>query len=102
MSGNGLKVLVVGDRFHNPLFKSAGMETVEADGLEGVVEKIREADRRGDYAVIIVLKHLVEDEQELRRRIQDVSTTVLVLPTRWSPGEPVNIDKLIASALGLG
>ncbi|MCE4628354.1 MAG: V-type ATP synthase subunit F, partial [Desulfurococcales archaeon] len=99
---SGLKVLVVGDRFHNPLFRSAGLETVEAEGLEDVAEKIRAADRSGEYAVIIVLKHLVGDEQELRRRIQDVATTVLVLPTRWSPGEPVNIDKLIASALGLG
>lgn len=96
------KVAVVGDKYSNPLFRSAGLVTIEAFTYDDAVRKVVEAANRDDIGLIIVLKHLVEDEDDFRSRIKGVEKPVLVLPTKWATAEPINVDKLLARALGLG
>ena len=99
---SGLKVAVVGDKYNNPLFRATGLLTIEALSYEDAVRKTVEAAARSDVGLVIVLKHLVEDEDDFRRRITGVEKPVIILPTRWSGAEPINVDKLLARALGLG
>ncbi|MEB3860921.1 MAG: hypothetical protein GSR84_01710 [Desulfurococcales archaeon] len=96
------KVAVIGDKYNNPLFRSAGLVTIEAYSQDDVVRKVVEASRRDDIGLIIVLKHMIEDEETFRDGIKDVEKPVLILPTRWATAEPINVDKLLAKALGLG
>ena len=98
----GYRVAVVGDKYNNPLFRSSGLLTVEAFNQDDAVSKVYELSRRGDVALIIVLKHLITDEDKFMNTVKDLDKPILILPTRWSKAEPVNIDKLIARALGLG
>ncbi len=96
------KVAVVGDKYNNPLFRSAGLVTIEAYSQDDAVRKVIEASRRDDIGLVIVLKHMIEDEEAFRNGIKDVEKPVLILPTRWATAEPINVDKLLAKALGLG
>lgn len=96
------KVAVVGDRMSIPLFRSVGMPVEEAEDQKGAVEKVKSLASRGDIGLVIVLKHLVEDEDSFKKAVDGLGIPVLILPTKWSKAEPVNVDKLVAKALGLG
>ena len=103
MDGGVGRILVVADKYNSTLFRSAGLTVVEADSQEKVVEEVRFAfQRRRDIALIIVLKHLVEDEDSLRKALESLGVPLLVLPTRWAKAEPINVEKLLAKALGFG
>ena len=96
------KVYVVGDRYTLPLFRGIGAVTREAYSAGEALDILREAVMAG-AALVVVFKHILgEREEEFRREADKYGITVLVLPTRWAPAEPVNIEKLIAKALGLG
>lgn len=97
------RVLVIADGVNSPLFRSVGLTVYEARDHKQVVETIDYAMREHpDIAVVIVLKHLVEDEDSLRRVVEKHGVTLLILPTRWAKAEPINVDKLLAKALGFG
>ena len=97
------RVLVIGDRINLPLFRSVGMETVEAGRPEDVIREIRAAAERGDVALVIVLKHVAgKREDDIVRAAEEAGVPVLVLPTPWAPAEKINVEKLLARALGLG
>ncbi len=96
------RIAVVGDRYSIPLFRSVGMVVEEAETQAGALDKVRSLASRGDVGLIIVLKHLIEDEDSFRRVVSGLGVPVLILPTKWSRAEPVNVDKLVARALGLG
>ena len=102
MSDSRGKVLVVGDRLSLPLFRSVGLETVEASRQDDIIRAIGEAARRGDISLVIVLKHVVEDPDAVVRAAQEADIPILILPTLWSPAEKINVEKLLAKALGLG
>ncbi|MEB3779156.1 MAG: V-type ATP synthase subunit F [Desulfurococcales archaeon] len=96
------RIAVVGDRYSIPLFRSVGMVVEEAESQAGALDRVKALASRGDIGLIIVLKHLVEDEDSFRSEVGGMGVPVLILPTRWSKAEPVNVDKLVAKALGLG
>jgi len=96
------RVVVIGDRMSLPLFRSVGLETVEADRDDEVLSAIREAASRGDVSLVIVLKHVVSDPDRVVREAQERDIPVLVLPTLWAPAEKINVEMLLAKALGLG
>jgi len=98
----GYRIVVVGDKYNIPLFRSSGLTVVEAYTQADAVRRVVELNNRPDVGLIIVLKHVIEDEDEFRRLIKDVEKPVLVLPTKWARAEPINVDKLLAKALGLG
>jgi len=103
LEGDTGRILVVADRYNSTLFKSAGLTVVEADSQEKIIEEVRYAFQRlRDIALVIVLKHLVEDEDSLRKALEDLGVPLLVLPTRWAKAEPINVEKLLAKALGFG
>ncbi|MDM7275551.1 MAG: V-type ATP synthase subunit F [Thermoprotei archaeon] len=96
------KVAVVGDRETLPLFKSAGYTVVEAYSQSQALEAIARLESRGDIALVIVLKHILDDESKFKASLTKYKVPVFVLPTRWALGEPVDVNKIIAKALGLG
>lgn len=96
------RVLVVGDRDTLPLFKAVGARVAEAGSAEEALEALRREASRGDIAVAIVLKHVIGDEEEFRARASGLGVPVLVLPSRWAEAKPVDVNKLVARALGLG
>ena len=97
------KVMVVGDRVNLPLFRSIGLVTAEARNAGEAIRIVREAAASGDIALVIVLKHIVSgSEDEVVRAAQEAGVPVLVLPTPRAPAEKINVEKLLARALGLG
>ncbi|MCE4626065.1 MAG: hypothetical protein F7C82_01990 [Desulfurococcales archaeon] len=102
-SSNMGRVLVIADEVNAPLFRSVGLTVYEARDQKQVVETVDFAMKSlHDVSLIIVLKHLVEDEDSLRKSLEKYGVTLLILPTRWAKAEPINVDKLLAKALGLG
>jgi len=101
MSAKEVKVLVVGDEQSLPLFRMAGMSTLKASNQTEAEEAVKRGVEEG-YGLIIVLKHVISDEESLRRIVAGTGSIVFVLPTKWSKAEPINIEKLLAEALGLG
>ena len=102
MSSEKGRVLVVGDGLTLPLFRSVGLETVEAEGDDNVISAVREAAARGDVSLVIVLKHVVKDPDRIVGEAQKYGIPILVLPTIWAPAEKINVERLLAKALGLG
>lgn len=100
-AGEESNVVVVGDKETLPLFRMIGMDVVEANDQRSAEEAVRQAASKGTR-LIIVLKHLVSDEDSLRKVARQYDATLLVLPTKWAKSEPINIEKLLAEALGLG
>ena len=78
-----------------------GAITKVVDNDEEIIKTLRKAAEDG-IALAIVLKHIVEDEDRIKREARRLGITLLILPSRWSPAEPIDINKLIARALGLG
>ncbi len=95
------RVVVVSDRVNAPLFRSVGLKVYEAEGQDEVLAKVRSAASE-NAALVIVLKHLLEDEEAFQRQVERLGVTVLVLPTLWAKAEPINVEKILARALGLG
>jgi len=78
------RIVAVADKVNAPLFRSVGIRVYEAGGQDEAVRAVRRAlDAERDAVLVIVLKHLLEDEDEFRRALGDVGVPVLVLPTRW-------------------
>ena len=98
----GLKAAVIGDRETLPLFRGLGFHAVEATSDDEVVRALRGIAGEGGYALVIVYKHVVKDEEAVRREAEKLGLPLLILPTRWAPAEPVDVNKLIAKALGFG
>jgi V/A-type H+-transporting ATPase subunit F len=96
------KLAVVGDRANVPLFRSIGAVTVEASNEEEALRAVESLSSRPDVGLVVVLRHVISDEEEFRRKAEKFGVPLLVLPTRWSRVEPINVDKLIARALGMG
>ncbi|MFP3309204.1 MAG: V-type ATP synthase subunit F [Acidilobus sp.] len=94
-------VVVIGDRLTLPLFRMTGMKTIEASDQRSAEEALRQAASDG-YRIAIVLKHIVSDEDSIRKVAARLNITLLVLPTKWSKPTPFNVEKLLAEALGLG
>ena len=94
-------VLVVSDDVNAPLFRSVGLEVETVGGPEEVPRVLRASASKG-YALVIVLKHLVEDEDGLKREATRLGVPLLVLPTLKARAEPINVEKILAKALGLG
>ncbi|MEB3851432.1 MAG: hypothetical protein LRS49_02470 [Desulfurococcales archaeon] len=97
-----MKVAVIGDRETLPLLRGLGAHAVEAVGDEAVVEALRRLASEGGYALAIVFKHAVGDPERVKAEGRRLGLPVLVLPTPRAPAEPVNVDKLLARALGFG
>jgi len=95
------KVVVVGDRETLPLFKSAGFTTIEAYSQNQALNVISRLQSSSDTVLIVVLKHILDNEEEFKAKTAESRIPVFVLPTLWSPGEPLDVNKLLAKALGL-
>jgi V/A-type H+-transporting ATPase subunit F len=98
----GGALLVVGDEETLPLFRSLGARVRAARGDGEVLRVLREEAERGGTSLVIILKHVVDDEERVKREARRLGLTVLVLPTRWAPAEPIDINRLVARALGIG
>ena len=95
------KVVVLGDRETLPLFKSAGFMTIEAYSQSQALSIISRLQSSSDIALIIVLKHILDNEEEFKAKTADSHIPIFILPTLRSPGEPIDVNKLLAKALGL-
>ncbi len=100
MAEEGRKVVVIGDRDTLPLFRTAGLAVAEAYSTSEAVEVMRR--EAGNTALFIVLKHIVDDEERLRREASKLGVQVLILATKWAPAKPMRVEELIAKALGIG
>ncbi|MGC9071183.1 MAG: V-type ATP synthase subunit F [Acidilobus sp.] len=101
MSASETKVLVIGDEQSLPLFRMIGLSVMPASSQAEAEEVVRKGVQQG-YSLIVVLKHIVTDEEKLRRIASEGGAVLLTLPTKWSKAEPINIEMLLAQALGLG
>ena len=101
ISAGGTRLSVIGDRQSLTLFRMVGASTYEVQPGGDVEETVRKAAREGSR-LVIVLKHVVTDEEKLRRVADQEGVTLLVLPTKWAKAEPINVEKLLMEALGLG
>ena len=102
MSSAG-RIVAVADKVNAPLFRSVGITVYEASSQEEAIGAVQRAlQREPDAVLVVVLKHLVEDEEQFRRSLGETRVPVLVLPTRWARAEPINVEKLLARALGIG
>lgn len=100
LAEEGRRVVVIGDRDTLPLFRSAGLTVAEAYSTSEAVEVMRR--EAGDAALFIVLRHVVDDEERLRREAERLGVQVLILATKWAPAKPLRVEELIARALGIG
>lgn len=100
-AGEESNVVVVGDKETLSLFRMIGMEVIEARDQRSAEEAVRQAASKGTR-LIIALKHVVSDESSLKEVARQYGATLLILPTKWARSEPINIEKLLAEALGLG
>ncbi|MCE4612884.1 MAG: hypothetical protein F7C07_03525 [Desulfurococcales archaeon] len=96
------KLAVIADRANIPLFRSIGAMTLEASNEEEALRAVESLASKPEVGLVIVLRHIIGDEEEFRRKAERLGVPLLVLPTRWSRVEPINVDKLIARALGMG
>ncbi|MCE4609555.1 MAG: hypothetical protein F7C36_04140 [Desulfurococcales archaeon] len=94
------KIVVVGDKLNLPLFRSAGMSVVEADNTSEVLRVLRSV--KDEASLVVVLKHVVDDQERVIKAAEELNIPILILPTVWSPAEKINVEKLLARALGLG
>jgi V/A-type H+-transporting ATPase subunit F len=95
------KVVVVGDRETLPLFRSAGFMTFEAYSQSQALNIVTRLQNSDDVVLIVVLRHILDNEEEFKAKTSGSRIPVFVLPTLWSPGEPLDVNKLLAKALGL-
>ncbi|AFZ70925.1 archaeal/vacuolar-type H+-ATPase subunit F [Caldisphaera lagunensis DSM 15908] len=95
------KLIVIGDRQSANLFKLAGITIIDANNQKEAEEGLKKAKEKGG-TLAIILKHIVDDEASLRNLANSLNITLLILPTKWVKAEPINIDKLLAKALGMG
>lgn len=102
MSSSRGKMLAIVDRETSPLFKSIGAITVEVSSWDEVVSAVESGASKHGARIVLVLKHLVEDEDSLRSRAERAGVTLLVLPSVQAKAEPIDVNKLIARALGFG
>jgi len=96
------KAAVIGDKETIVLFRGLGFHVVHATGDEEVINAIRSLAKSGEYALVIVLKNAVEEENRVKDEARRLGLPILVLPTRKAPSKPIDINKLIARALGFG
>lgn len=96
------KVVVLGDRETLPLFRSAGFKTVEVLSQSQAVEVVNRMNAEGDVSLFIVLKHVLSDEERFKRQVGGSRAPVFVLPTLHGKGEKVDVNKILARALGMG
>ena len=96
------RILVIGDEETLPLFRSLGVSVKAARGNDEVIDVLRREAGDGGVALAIVLKHVISDEERVKREARRLGVTLVVLPTLWAPAEPIDINRLIAKALGLG
>ncbi|MGC9209877.1 MAG: V-type ATP synthase subunit F [Acidilobus sp.] len=101
MSAGETKILVIGDEQSLPLFRMIGISVMQAGNQAEAEAAVRKGVEQG-YGLIIVLKHIISDEDRLRRIASEGGAVLLTLPTKWAKAEPINIEKLLAQALGLG
>ncbi|MCE4603705.1 MAG: hypothetical protein F7B20_01910 [Aeropyrum sp.] len=100
-SGKG-RIMAISDPETSPLFRSIGAVTVEASNWQEVLRAIRDEAPNHNAKIILVLKHLVEDEDTARGEAARAGATLLVLPSIQERAEPIDVNKLIARALGFG
>lgn len=96
------KVAVIGDRDSLPLFKSAGFHTEEASTQSQAADVIKRLSSMGDFSLVIVLRHILSDEERFKSQVSKYNIPVLILATTLSPQTPVDVNKLIAKMLGMG
>ncbi|BAN89765.1 V-type ATP synthase subunit F [Aeropyrum camini] len=102
MAEAGGKLLAIVDRETAPLFMGVGASVVEVAGGDEVLRALRKGVAEGGARIVLVLKHLVEDEELLRREADRLGATLLVIPSMGEKAEPIDVKKLIARALGFG
>ncbi|GAB6148639.1 V-type ATP synthase subunit F [Stetteria hydrogenophila] len=100
MQRGGGKLVVIGDRDTLPLFRTAGLSVAEARSTSDVLKVIRE--KAGEAALFIVLRHVVDDEEALRREAAKLGAQVLILASKWAPAKPLRVQEMLAKALGVG
>ena len=96
------RVVVIGDRVNLPLFRSVGLEVEEAVGDNRVIAELERIAGRQDISLVIILKHVVEDIDKVVEKAEELGIPTLILPTLWAPAEKINVERLLAKALGLG
>ncbi|MCE4608569.1 MAG: V-type ATP synthase subunit F [Caldisphaeraceae archaeon] len=95
------KIYVIADRINANLFRIAGIPTLEANKQEDVIEQMKVAESKG-ASLVVVLKHLVDDNNKIRGFARSIGLTLLIIPTKLANMEPIDVDKLLAKALGIG
>ena len=94
--------VIIGDEESSLLFRALGFKMLIATNEDEVIDHLKNVAKEGRYALAIVLKHVIRDEGKVRDVAKKLGIPVLILPTRRAPSKPIDINALIARALGFG
>ncbi len=94
--------VVIGDEESSLLFRALGFKMLIATNESEVLGHLKDIAKEGKYALAIVMKHVIKNEENVRSEAKKLGISILVLPTRKAPSKPIDINILIAKALGFG
>ncbi len=94
--------VVIGDEETILLFRSLGFKALIAYDESQVIDHLKELAGKEEIGLAIIPKHVIKNEDKIREEAKRLGLPVLILPTRRSPSTPININALIARALGFG
>jgi V/A-type H+-transporting ATPase subunit F len=98
------KVAIVADPYTAQLYRLVGAKAFEASTRHEAVEALRKVATDAEIGLVLVAAEIydqVEDEVErLRKTRRDI--IVSRLPTLRSPGKPMDVQRELLRALGMG
>ncbi len=98
------KVAVVADPYTVYALRLLGAEGYPASDPREAAERLREIAAREDIGLVLLSAEYYEDAEEAVRRLREERPDMIVarLPTVREPGEPMNVQKELLKALGMG
>ncbi len=98
------RIAVVADPYTAQLFRMTGLLVYEATSREEALKALEDLERTPDVKLVLIAAELYDQVSDavdaLRRRRRDV--VVSRLPTLRSPGRPMDVQRELLRALGMG
>ena len=98
------KVAVVADPYTVYALRLLGVVGLPASDPREAAQRLRDAAVREDIGLVLLSSEYYDDvEEEVRRVIQERPDLIVArLPTVREPGQPMNVQKELLKALGMG
>jgi len=98
------RVAVIADSYTSSLFKLVGAEIFNADTLDAARKALQEVAKRADIGLVLIAAEyydmLTQDIAQVEAGRSDL--IIAKLPTIREKGKPMNIQRELLRALGMG